>query len=95
MANCRSGISVPPIARYRPRRPSCGSPYGWLLTSVRLRSTTSRIDAITSSDAAMRSVWTNDRSSAEVWYSGNWPWRPRMIAPTGIRNPGELNCRSS
>ena len=30
------------------------------------------------------------RLSADVWYSGNMPWRPRISEPTGRRNPG---CR--
>ena len=42
-------------------------------------------------DSASSDGWTNDRSSAEVWYSGYSPCGVRESRPKGSPNPRELN----
>ena len=80
---------------YRPRLPSCGSPFGERLRYVAFVSITSMIRSAVRKDAASASAVTRSRSSAEEWYSGKSPCGVRESVPTGRSNPGEQNCRSS
>src|SRR5208283_1232894 len=82
-------MESPPVERYRPRRPSCGSQSGLRLRYRLLFSRTSNVVAQTRSDSARHCGLIKFKLSAEVWYSGKLPHTLLIRQPTAKLKPGE------
>ena len=86
----------PPNGRYRPRRPSCGSPFGVAATSV--ASSSSTIEDLQAQRRACRRGGRVDRAPGRRPRCGgatDRSWPERVMSPDRQVEAGEQYCRSS